>query len=281
MARDPIIQFDTRSWLTDPQLRLTSPSTRGIWMDLLCFMRVAPKRGVIHGTIEQLMMMVGANEEQITLFINEARFTNFADVTICHDIVTVCNRRMVRDEKVKEASRVRQQKHRVKKAENENVTDSTVEVEGVNNKVTTEKQEKKKITYCWERHGYDNVTREDIDLWRKAYPAINVESEIRKAEAWQKANPKNRKTNCERFLNGWMSRAQDQAPPVRDGTPIPKARKYTQRCDKCDQLVEETVDRRGMKVCITCCRAMDPELDRKALEKLNNIMAGSTCLPSH
>ena len=56
-----------------------------------------------------------------------------------------------------------------------------------------------------------------LDIWMKAYPAINVEAEIAKAAAWIVANPKNTKKQWGRFLNGWLSRAQDKAPRVASG----------------------------------------------------------------
>lgn len=54
------------------------------------------------------------------------------------------------------------------------------------------------------------------ERWRIAYPAVSVEGELAKASAWLTANPKNRKSNNARFLNSWLSRAQDKAPTVRD-----------------------------------------------------------------
>jgi hypothetical protein len=51
-----------------------------------------------------------------------------------------------------------------------------------------------------------------LAAWRTAYPGVNVEAEIRKAHAWEIANPKNRKINRPRFLGNWLNRAQDQGP---------------------------------------------------------------------
>ncbi|MBT9811202.1 hypothetical protein GPL26_16375 [Enterocloster citroniae] len=61
---------------------------------------------------------------------------------------------------------------------------------------------------------YD-VTENDVDMFQKLYPAIDVMQEIRKVVGWCESNPKNRKTRsgAKRFLNGWLSRAQDRARP--------------------------------------------------------------------
>lgn len=61
-----------------------------------------------------------------------------------------------------------------------------------------------------------------IEKWQEAYPAIDVLRELRKAEAWLISNPKNSKSNYERFLNNWLSRAQDKAPSARASPDRPK-----------------------------------------------------------
>lgn len=55
------------------------------------------------------------------------------------------------------------------------------------------------------------------EIWAKAYPAINVDNEIAKAAAWIASNPKNKKSAYDRFLNGWLNRAQDRAPRAHSG----------------------------------------------------------------
>lgn len=53
---------------------------------------------------------------------------------------------------------------------------------------------------------------EDIIQWEKTYPAIDVFLELGKMESWLDANPKKRKTKTgvKRFVNSWLSRAQDK-----------------------------------------------------------------------
>ena len=56
------------------------------------------------------------------------------------------------------------------------------------------------------------VTLQDVEEFRQYYPAVDVESEIRKVAAWSKNNPTKRKTRggVRKFINGWLSRAQDK-----------------------------------------------------------------------
>lgn len=60
---------------------------------------------------------------------------------------------------------------------------------------------------------FKNINGE-LQAWKDAYPAVNVELEISKAAAWLISNPANKKTQYARFLNSWLSRAQDKAPRV-------------------------------------------------------------------
>ena len=58
-----------------------------------------------------------------------------------------------------------------------------------------------------------NVPQDKIDNWSKAFPAVDVEHELRKMLTWLDSNPKKKKTarGINRFINGWLSRAQDRA----------------------------------------------------------------------
>jgi hypothetical protein len=55
------------------------------------------------------------------------------------------------------------------------------------------------------------VPPELVEKWQKAYPAVDVLSELRRMEAWASANPVNRKSNWQRFIVNWLTRAQDRA----------------------------------------------------------------------
>lgn len=48
--------------------------------------------------------------------------------------------------------------------------------------------------------------------WGDAFPAVNIQQEIYKAQVWANANPKNTKKNWHRFLVNWLTKAQEKAP---------------------------------------------------------------------
>lgn len=54
------------------------------------------------------------------------------------------------------------------------------------------------------------VSASEVAEFRKAYPRVDVEAELRKARVWCMSNPANRKTRrgVTRFMNNWLSRAE-------------------------------------------------------------------------
>ena len=62
----------------------------------------------------------------------------------------------------------------------------------------------------------------DIIQWQRTYQAVDVHSELAKMESWLDANPTKRKTKngIKRFINSWLSRAQDRggSSPIQSNT---------------------------------------------------------------
>ena len=61
-----------------------------------------------------------------------------------------------------------------------------------------------------------DVTMDYVAEKKALYPAVDVEQELRKMRGWLDDNPVNRKTSrgIKRFINGWITRAQDRSPRV-------------------------------------------------------------------
>lgn len=123
MGKAPAFQFYPGDWIQDT--RILTPLTRGIWIDMLCFMWRSNERGKVEGTPEQLARMLSCKQEEIEISIKELSVTKIADVTNGNGCVTVINRRMFREEKTRTSTRCRVQKFRnagVKRSCNESVT---------------------------------------------------------------------------------------------------------------------------------------------------------------
>ena len=71
-----------------------------------------------------------------------------------------------------------------------------------------------KSFFDYETGRIENLSANIVASWQQAYPAIDIRIEIAKAKAWLLANPKNRKSNLEKFLTNWLNKAQDRAPRV-------------------------------------------------------------------
>jgi hypothetical protein len=63
------------------------------------------------------------------------------------------------------------------------------------------------------------VSQEMVNEWSKAYPAVDVVAELQKMRVWSLSNPTKQKTSAgiARFVNAWLSKAQDQAGKVPSG----------------------------------------------------------------
>jgi|TARA_Y100000310_G_C20618972_1_gene782222 hypothetical protein len=77
------------------------------------------------------------------------------------------------------------------------------------NQQNVEKPEK--IIFNFKSKRFENITQDHQSKWREAYPALDIVQELSKMESWASANPKNRKSNWERFIVNWMTKAQDRA----------------------------------------------------------------------
>lgn len=68
---------------------------------------------------------------------------------------------------------------------------------------------------------YYSVCSEEIQKYHGLYPAIDIDQEFRKMIGWIDSNHLNRKTKrgINKFINGWISRAQDSARPTRKEAP--------------------------------------------------------------
>lgn len=72
-----------------------------------------------------------------------------------------------------------------------------------------------RISYDWNTHRFTGIGDEELMAWQEAHPAISVPDQLERAGLWLKANPTKRKSNYERFILNWLSRAQDRGAPIK------------------------------------------------------------------
>lgn len=91
------------------------------------------------------------------------------------------------------------------------------------------------------------IAEADLEEMQKLYPGIDCTQELRKITGWCLANPKYRKTRrgAPRFLNSWLSRAQDQASRNQQGSakkaPTNRFLNFEQRDTSYDTLMLQSV----------------------------------------
>jgi len=127
MGKAPAFQFYVGDYLKDT--RSLSLSAKGAWSDLLFFMWGAETRGLLSKTWKGYARMLGAtvedtkkailelmDEKICDVRINNQNVTKRNAVTLCRKKVTLINRRMYREAKELEKTRLRMQRYRERKA---------------------------------------------------------------------------------------------------------------------------------------------------------------------
>ena len=71
---------------------------------------------------------------------------------------------------------------------------------------------KPSINFDFENRHFVNIEQVDRDLWADAFPAVDIDHQLKRMAAWLIDNPNNRKSNYRRFINAWLTKAQDRAP---------------------------------------------------------------------
>ena len=66
------------------------------------------------------------------------------------------------------------------------------------------------MIFDYEKGSFAGITEEEIFRWQAAFPAVDVQQQIKSAELWLSDNPHKRKKNLHRFLTNWFRRRQEQ-----------------------------------------------------------------------
>ena len=97
------------------------------------------------------------------------------------------------------------------------------------------------------------ITEKHVAEFERAYPAVNVLSELNKIRAWCIANPKRRKTKngCLRFVNSWLENEQNRGGGTRGNSMqshVPRATTVAQqRSLERQMMAQMLLDDREMK----------------------------------
>jgi hypothetical protein len=175
----PAFQFYPDDWVSETGLRLSSLESKGLWIELICIMFRAEKRGLLqlNGSkisSKQLAKMLGEDEEKIISCLKELKDNEVLETL---DDGTIYCRRMYREwslkQKRKEAGskggKQKASKNKSKKASKSKQMDE----EGVEVEVEIE---------------VENKLMERFNIFWKAYPKKKSKGQAEKT--WKKIKPK-------------------------------------------------------------------------------------------
>lgn len=108
---------------------------------------------------------------------------------------------------------------------------------------------------------WTGITETDRQLWAKAYPAVDIDMQLAKAVVWCRANgARGRKSDWKKFVNGWLSRAQDK--------PIGKASEEPERNYVAERIAKEQAEEAARKAEAIARQQRMAENKRRALAEM-------------
>lgn len=106
-------------------------------------------------------------------------------------------------------------------------------------KSRSSKSKEPAINFNFESKRWENITDEMKQLWADAYPAVDIELELKEMALWLDANPKNKKSNYKRFINTWLGKSQDRAPRFLTGAKKQQIDSDPAKAQRMQALVDE------------------------------------------
>ena len=76
-----------------------------------------------------------------------------------------------------------------------------------------------KINFRRETSSWEGITVGDLARWKDAFPAVDIETQLKRAGLWLVDHPAQRKTNLRAYLTRWFAKEQDR-PAWRGPTPL-------------------------------------------------------------
>jgi len=220
----PADQFYYGDWLRDVELQSASACSRGVWINMLARMWFANPRGELHGTREGLAKLSISTLDEFDTFWKEAQALGFCYTSQnSNGILTVRNRRMFREEKAREANRLRQQRHYDKRKSN---TESNGELTPPSSSPSPSAKKKDMQVSPALLFPLKDGTDYPLELmkisqYEKTYGSkIDVMFELKECLQWNIDRPKQRKTKTGILghINFWLNRAvKDKGPGIHPG----------------------------------------------------------------
>lgn len=179
--------------MKDSRLSLCLPSTRGVWIDLICAMHEADRSGELRGTAEQLARLARCSTVELVHALTDLQTTGAAAVSQRNGTYIVANRRMQRDYEIRRKRAIsgalggsKTQAKRKQPPDNDN-------------------------DICFEGKKKGRLTDSEFILALKSNPAyshINVDRELSKMDAWLLTPKAKGRKKTPGFIVNWLNKIE-------------------------------------------------------------------------
>jgi len=171
-----------------------------IWVSLLAYASMKNKNGKIYACVAAICDATRANENEVNSALEKLEQEQMITITRDADVTPTLRER---DADVTLQDKTRQDTTRQEKK-------NLVRSDFIAPEPTV-----KKIEFNFETMKFENIIPDYIAKWKDAYPAVDVEGQIKRAEVWLASNPAKRKKNYAAFLSRWFSRDQERGGSIK------------------------------------------------------------------
>jgi hypothetical protein len=247
----PAFQFYPGDWRRDTQVQMATMETRGVWFEMICCMWDSPDRGKISGDIQQLARMLGCDTNVLSRSLVEIERLKIADVTNGHKEITIVNRRMSREQKVRDDARLRKVSQRKREAGHKDVTS----LSSSSPSSSTSKpiiKEKKDVTNNVKYREFVSMTESSFTKLVETHGLPKTEKMLDVLDNYKGSTGKKYKCDYRAILSWVIDRVNQDSVKAGSGIPPPEAMKKPV-CGKCKQ--EESVGHNsdtGLDMCAGC-----------------------------
>lgn len=176
MAKLPYMQFYPADYLVDTQP--LSAAARGAWMDMLCMMWRSEQRGILEFSPMEWCRVLRVTQKELSGITRELEIYNVCEISTLErngkDIVRVCSRRMLREEKHRKNNCLYVRKSRSKKSckvtESECKPENQISDIRYQNQISESEEEKK------EENTLSRSSRDDLRDAREVLQFLNAKT---------------------------------------------------------------------------------------------------------
>lgn len=220
----PWIKWYWQDWKNEDGLQLVSLAAKGLWVVMLSVMANSRRKGFLllgdkQMSIKDLANLTRISEKEALDLLAELREKDVFSET---DDRIIYNRRMAREAEISSV-RARsgslggrpKSKGKAKPKQNE----SKVKAGGESKTKAPSASASVYASISFLEGVWGGIQEADVVSWSAAYPACDVNAELKKMAEWLKANPDKKKSQYRRFIVNWLSRTQDRGGTQRNKLP--------------------------------------------------------------